>query len=173
VRSFEQAWRTVVARHPVLRSSFHWQDSEKPLQVVHREVPLTIEKLDYAALSADEQQSQRDAYLEADRRRGFDFGAAPLFRLTLVRTGSEQHELLWTFPNLILDCWSVASRSRSSCRSTVRSTTAAPSSCVPLPGTGHTSRRTSNGMTIEPIGPTACAAALRPTARDRQRAASR
>src|ERR1044071_5408843 len=38
IPAFERAWRTVVARHAILRSAFFWEGLEKPAQVVFRAV---------------------------------------------------------------------------------------------------------------------------------------
>ena len=38
---FQNAWQTVVAKHPVLRTSFHWEEIEKPLQIVSQKVDLS------------------------------------------------------------------------------------------------------------------------------------
>jgi hypothetical protein len=38
--------------HAVLRSSFHWKELEKPLQVVHRSVKLPFAVLDWSTLSS-------------------------------------------------------------------------------------------------------------------------
>ncbi|MGH3622326.1 MAG: amino acid adenylation domain-containing protein, partial [Sciscionella sp.] len=42
-----EAWRRVVGRTPVLRSSLVWQDVAEPLQVVHREVDLPVTHYDW------------------------------------------------------------------------------------------------------------------------------
>jgi len=34
--AFERAWQQVAARHTILRTSFYWEEIDKPLQVVHR-----------------------------------------------------------------------------------------------------------------------------------------
>src|ERR1700746_586104 len=34
-RAFTLAWRRVAERHTILRTSFHWEHIEKPVQVVH------------------------------------------------------------------------------------------------------------------------------------------
>src|SRR3982074_202923 len=46
--AFERAWQRVVDRHSILRSSFLWEELEKPQQVVHRRVVLPIEKQDWS-----------------------------------------------------------------------------------------------------------------------------
>jgi hypothetical protein len=42
--SLERAWQAVVDRHAVLRSSFHWKELDKPVQVVHHPVKLPFER---------------------------------------------------------------------------------------------------------------------------------
>src|SRR5947209_5790803 len=64
--AFEGAWRQVLDRHPVLRTSFHWESLEKPLQVVHREVTLPWVRYDWRGLSRSEQEARLQAYLHAD-----------------------------------------------------------------------------------------------------------
>ncbi|MEM8780321.1 MAG: condensation domain-containing protein, partial [Cyanobacteria bacterium P01_G01_bin.49] len=34
--AFEKAWQQLIARHPILRTAFVWENLEKPLQVVGR-----------------------------------------------------------------------------------------------------------------------------------------
>src|SRR5712692_4926967 len=55
VRSLAQAWQQVADRHPVLRTSFHWEGLDEPLQVVHRHVKLPLELQDWRDLTASEQ----------------------------------------------------------------------------------------------------------------------
>src|SRR5580698_3073896 len=51
-----RAWQAVVARHSALRASFHWEGLEKPVQVVHRDVQLPIDRQDWRTIPALEQQ---------------------------------------------------------------------------------------------------------------------
>ena len=101
--SLEQAWERVLAQHPILRSSFHWEKLQAPSQVVHRRVKLPIEVHDWRGREED-----LAGFLEADRARGFDLTKAPLMRLSVLRTGPEEHLLAWTHHHLLLDGWSVA-----------------------------------------------------------------
>ena len=78
VAAFERAWQRVVERHPILRTSFVWKRLDKTLQVVHRRVELPLEKQDWRGLSPDEQEAQLEAFLQAERRRGFNLAQPPL-----------------------------------------------------------------------------------------------
>lgn len=60
--AFQQAWEQVVARHSVLRSSFYWEEIEKPLQMVSKQVNLPWVKLDWRNLTLDEQQQHLEDF---------------------------------------------------------------------------------------------------------------
>src|SRR3954454_7415783 len=83
--AFERAWQSVVDRHPVLRTSFFWEDLDEALQMVSRRVRLPMEQLDWRILSPDEQRARLEAFLRADRARGFELTEPRLMRLTLIR----------------------------------------------------------------------------------------
>ncbi len=103
--ALEQAWRKVLERHPALRTSFHWKDLDKPLQVVERRVELPFERQDWRDSAGI--QEHFEAFLREDRQRGFELTQAPLMRVTLIRTGEEEHRLVWSFHHLLLDGWSL------------------------------------------------------------------
>jgi acyl carrier protein len=104
---FVAAWQRVVDRHPILRTSFLWEDLEAPVQVVHRKVQVPVERLDWRGRGAAEQQRDLDAYAAADRRRGFDLTRPPLLRLALFRLDETSHRVIWSHHHLLLDGWSV------------------------------------------------------------------
>src|SRR5215813_8364171 len=83
---FREAWTLLLARHAVLRTSFHWQEVAHPVQVVSRRVGLPWEEKDWRGLSAEAREQARTELARADLARGFDLSQAPLLRLTLVRT---------------------------------------------------------------------------------------
>ncbi len=106
VPAFERAWQRVMDHHPVLRAAFAWKNLEKPLQVVGRHVELPLLKQDWRDLSIDEQQERFQAYLLADRRRGFKLSKAPLTRLALFQVAADTHKFVWSVHHLLLDGWS-------------------------------------------------------------------
>ncbi len=103
---FAQAWQRVAARHAILRTSFHWDDLEKPVQVVHREAEVPVESHDWRGVPPDVQQSRLDGFLQADRERGFDLSEAPLIRVALLQTGEHACKFVLSFQHLLLDRWS-------------------------------------------------------------------
>jgi amino acid adenylation domain-containing protein len=106
VQAFGQAWQRVVDRHPVLRTSFHWENLDKPLQVVHRKVKLPLEQLDWRGLPPAEQEAKLEAYLQENRQRGFALTQAPLLRLALIRLGEEEYKYIWSHHHILWDGWS-------------------------------------------------------------------
>src|SRR5438105_103460 len=84
--AFERAWRSLVARHSILRTAFFWEDLETPRQVAFREVDLEVKRTcwcDVGGMGAAEQEERLAGFLAADRARGFELTEAPLLRLTL------------------------------------------------------------------------------------------
>ncbi len=106
--AFEEAWRHVVARHPVLRSAFFWEGLDEPVQVVRREAALPVERLDWRGAPAAERAERFRALEREDRARGFDFASAPLARLAEVRTGEDEVRFLWSYHHLVLDGWALS-----------------------------------------------------------------
>jgi surfactin family lipopeptide synthetase C len=108
IPAFGRAWEQVIARHPVLRTSFHLEEIDNPLQVVHRKVNLTWALFDWRNTPYEERTDRIETLTREDREAGFDLDSAPLFRMSLIRVADSDHILVWTFHHLILDGWSVS-----------------------------------------------------------------
>ena len=105
--AFTRAWQLVVDHHAVLRTSFHWEDLEKPVQVVHRRIELPVTELDWRDLPPAERDSRLSAFLAEDRRKGFALDEAPLMRLTFIQLSGSEWQFVWSFHHILLDGWSV------------------------------------------------------------------
>jgi amino acid adenylation domain-containing protein len=105
--AFERAWRQLLGRHAILRTAFVWKGLDKPLQVVRQQVGLPLEVSDWRALGEREREERLEAFLEADRARGFELSEAPLMRLCLVRLADDSYQFVWTSHHLLLDGWSM------------------------------------------------------------------
>ncbi|MYW49257.1 condensation domain-containing protein, partial [Streptomyces sp. SID161] len=101
------AWRHVVDRTPVLRTSVVLHGVPVPLQVVHREATPPVTEHDWSALPAERHEAELERLLADERARGVALDRAPLLRLALVRLGPDAVRVVWTFHHVLLDGWSV------------------------------------------------------------------
>lgn len=101
------AWQRTVGSHTALRSSFHWEGLNKPLQVVHRAVGVEMQSHDWRGIGDDILGQRIDDLLARERTVGFDVAKVPLLRLHLVRHADERHIFVWTHHMLPVDGWSV------------------------------------------------------------------
>ncbi|MDP1796431.1 MAG: amino acid adenylation domain-containing protein, partial [Planctomycetaceae bacterium] len=100
------AWRQVMERHDLLRTSFETEGLERPLQVVHPTAPLPLIEQDWSDLSPSEQQARWTALLAEDRNRNFDLSRPPLMRLIVIRLGANAFRFIWSQHHLLSDGWS-------------------------------------------------------------------
>ncbi|MBU7585508.1 MAG: non-ribosomal peptide synthase/polyketide synthase [Nostoc sp. TH1S01] len=107
VTAFEKAWQQVVAKHSILRTGFVWQQLTQPLQVVYRQVKVTVEVYNWQELSVQEQQQQLELFLKSQRQQGFQLSVAPLMRLHLIQLSTDSYQFVWSHHHLLLDGWSL------------------------------------------------------------------
>ena len=113
VAVLELALQAVIARHDILRTTFHKTDG-LPSQVIAQQIDWRIER---AELKTGPDESRDTAWrrlAEAESLRPFDLQQGPLVRATLVHLGPleaggpDEHVLLLTMHHIICDGWSMA-----------------------------------------------------------------
>ncbi len=102
---FTAAWQQVIRRHQVLRSECHWEDLDRPVQVIYDNAEPEWYLSDWSHLGVPEQQNAFAAWLEADRERGFHLDQAPLLRFALISLSESSHRFVWSFHHLLMDGW--------------------------------------------------------------------
>jgi hypothetical protein len=105
-RALERAWRAVLERHTILRTTFQSEGLREPLQIVRRSARAPWRQEDLRHLTPSEQSNRLRAYLDADREQGFDLARGPLARFALHRIGQDTYHFLWTTHHLLIDGWS-------------------------------------------------------------------
>lgn len=103
---FQEALQRMLERHTILRTAFYWEEAEQPLQVVHKNVKITISHLDWQNLSIEDQEKELEILMKKDRQQGFNLRQPPLLRITLIRLAQETYRILWSHHHLLLDGWS-------------------------------------------------------------------
>jgi amino acid adenylation domain-containing protein len=104
---FKEAWQQVLDRNAVLRTSFHWDGLEKPVQVVHRSVVLPLHEDDWSHLGNADQEARLTSLLESERQRGFSLEKYPLLRMHLIKRGPGVDEFVLIHHHILLDGWSL------------------------------------------------------------------
>ncbi|WP_342379995.1 amino acid adenylation domain-containing protein [Myxococcus stipitatus] len=106
---FEEAMRVIVARHPVLRTSFDMTTYSEPLQLVHREATLSMKVVDLRHLPDAEQEAAIRQLLEDERHTPFDLAVPPLLRFFIHLRGEQSFQFTLTECHAIIDGWSLHS----------------------------------------------------------------
>ncbi|QDG60168.1 non-ribosomal peptide synthetase [Pseudomonas sp. NIBRBAC000502773] len=107
VQLFQRAWAQVLARHDMLRTGFVWQDDQgQALQVVHRQVSLPFDALDWRG--HQDPGAALDDLAAEHQRQGFELARPPLLRVALVRVSEERWHLIYTSHHILMDGWSNA-----------------------------------------------------------------
>jgi natural product biosynthesis luciferase-like monooxygenase protein len=101
--ALRHACRKLVERHPVLRTSFHWEKLERPMQSVQVQADPPFQVIDLCSMDSAAQHTQLERFLEEDRVAGFALDQAPLCRFCLFQLSSSEFRLVWTFHHAALD----------------------------------------------------------------------
>ncbi|MBL8149018.1 MAG: amino acid adenylation domain-containing protein, partial [Blastocatellia bacterium] len=94
----------LIARHDILRTSFHLTDFSQPLQLVHRDVDVPILFVDIC--KALDQEAVIFDYCEKEKTNKFQWNQAPLLRYAIHQRSQETFQFTITSHHIILDGWS-------------------------------------------------------------------
>lgn len=104
-QAFVDAWHAVIARHPMLRTRFVGLDRQVFIQLVTPDLPPHWQWLDISDQPLLQQEQQIESYRSDSKKTPFSLDKGPLMRFTVIKTGPEQYQLLWTYHHVILDGW--------------------------------------------------------------------
>lgn len=102
------ALERITRDNAALRTSFDLESFGKPMQVVHRDIPIDFRYEDISHLDADAQQQRVAEAFAQERSHHYRFNDYPLWRLSVLRSGSEDAHVIFGRHHAILDGWSVA-----------------------------------------------------------------
>ncbi|MDP9649640.1 amino acid adenylation domain-containing protein [Paraburkholderia caledonica] len=108
VGAMREAVRALVARHPLLRTSFDLTRYSRPLQLVHRASEPEFGYVDLRDIEASTHQTYVDAWLEDEKKRGFEIEQYPLIRFMLHHFADDSCQISYSFHHEIVDGWSDA-----------------------------------------------------------------
>ena len=102
VAKLQDVFKTLLTRHPSLRTTFSLKD-DQPVQVVHGYQEMAFEEVDASSDSNDE-LNERVAKMY---QRPFDLEKGPLMRVSLFSRSKEEHVLLVTIHHIVGDALSI------------------------------------------------------------------
>ena len=105
IEALREALDAIVARHEVLRTTFHAAD-EQPMQVVGESRPVELPTIDLSAISGDKQDAELQRIMLDLSERRFDFSRDLMLRGALLKLGSAEHVLLLVTHHIASDGWS-------------------------------------------------------------------
>jgi len=98
------AWYSVVERHSALRTVIINEDVDEPHQVVFKHASLSIQSLDWQAMSIQQKADEMMMLRESEQAK-IQLDKAPMMRVVLIKHSQEKHQLIWTIHHLIMDGW--------------------------------------------------------------------
>lgn len=104
--ALRQSFQQLIQRHEALRTRFYERDGQA-FQRVEATADFELPVIDLSDLPNDVREARAQQVREDQARSPFDLETGPLLRVTLVRLGDEEHQLLVTLHHIIADGWSL------------------------------------------------------------------
>ncbi len=104
----QRAVDRVVARHPMLRTSFDLGSFSEPMQLVHVTAHAPIEYHDITPLSQDAQSELLARWIDEEAEYAFTWSHPPLLKYTVHKRSDDTFQFGITFHDAILDGWSTS-----------------------------------------------------------------
>ncbi|TDP90537.1 non-ribosomal peptide synthetase [Labedaea rhizosphaerae] len=104
---FTQAVDLLVARNPMLRTTYHLTGFSVPMQVVHTHVPRPLSVVDLRELSPERQRAWHDDWVAREQARRFRWDEPGLVRLHVQVLSADEFRYSIDLHNSALDGWSI------------------------------------------------------------------
>jgi amino acid adenylation domain-containing protein/thioester reductase-like protein/non-ribosomal peptide synthase protein (TIGR01720 family) len=101
----EESLNYLIDRYDVFRTVISYEGLEEPVQMVLKKRKAKLHDEDISHLNKDKQVKYIKELRRRDRDRGFDITRDQLVRFFLVKTGSNEYRLIWSFHHIIMDGW--------------------------------------------------------------------
>jgi amino acid adenylation domain-containing protein len=99
IAALQQVFTTLITRHEALRTYFEQSEDGEIEQVVHQQMPFTVQHIDLQNTSASEQEKAVSALTQTP----FDLWQGPLIRVGLLQVAKQQYQLVLVLHHIIAD----------------------------------------------------------------------
>lgn len=101
----EKSMNVIVERYDIFRTVFLHEKVKRPVQVVLKKRPFTLDVVNMQDLSEDEQLVRIETFKQQDQLRGFDLSKDSLMRASVFQTGPASYRWIWSYHHILLDGW--------------------------------------------------------------------
>ncbi len=105
VPALEKTFSEIVSRHESLRTVFGSENGE-PVQIISEARPVSLPVIDLRVMGVEEREKKVHQLIKDELEYKFDLARGPLLRMSLLRTGDEEHVFVKNMHHIISDSWS-------------------------------------------------------------------
>ena len=106
IAALKQALAEIVERQEILRTTFPLVDGS-PVQAIAPRLPVPMAIVDWQKMPKAQQWDELQKLIAREVKQPFDLARCPLWRLKVIKFGSESHVLFLSMHHIISDGWSV------------------------------------------------------------------
>jgi len=106
IELLKKSWNHIIQRHPILRTSVHWEKVKNPIQVIVSNSKMDWTILDWSNSAITMHQQMLTDLKLASKANGIDFKKGPLSQISLIKTNPKSYYLIWCCHHLLIDGWS-------------------------------------------------------------------
>lgn len=108
IELFQSAWEKVIQRHTALRTSVHWENIKKAVQVVHIQANMNWNIQDWRTIPELEQEEKKQQFIEELLRKKTSLNKAPISQISLIRLTDIDYFFVWSIHHIVMDGYSTA-----------------------------------------------------------------
>ncbi len=107
LENFKQAWNLVITNNEMLRSVFRWENLKKPIQIILKGQQLVFREYDFTHIIHQERIKKLEEHKKSERAEKFDLAGGPLFKISLCKLDTDNHEMILNNHHILYDGWSM------------------------------------------------------------------
>ncbi|MCF5715866.1 amino acid adenylation domain-containing protein, partial [Pseudomonas tremae] len=105
--AFRRATQRMVEEHAILRTSYHLNEYDEFIQIVHRDMPLPLYIEDWSGIDVELQSQRLEQFIEQESHYQFDWQKPGLIRIHIQVLSEQNFRYILSFHDSTLDGWSI------------------------------------------------------------------
>ncbi|TQV81102.1 condensation domain-containing protein [Aliikangiella coralliicola] len=106
VDAIRQAFKKIIERHQVIRTTIHSTPEGEPFQVIRNHDGFSIPLIDLSSLSNEKQEERLKKIYQGEASKPFDLSKDLMLRVQILKRAKESHIMIVTMHHIASDGWS-------------------------------------------------------------------